>query len=86
MLPVTKMDDCFTICQHKTEKPTNIEISTSISLEVWLFWCGTDMFSIDPKWLLSKVIIKSTGLKMWSHGLRYFNFADTISQLSLDFI
>ena len=32
---VTKMDDCFTICQYKTEEPTYIEISkTPISLEV----------------------------------------------------
>ena len=31
---VTKMVDCFIICQCKTEEPTNIEISTPISLEV----------------------------------------------------
>ena len=31
---VTKMDDCFTLYQYKTEEPTNIEISTPISLDV----------------------------------------------------
>ena len=31
---VTNMDDCFTICQHKTQEPTNTEISAPISLEV----------------------------------------------------
>ena len=31
---VTNMDDCFTICQHKTQEPTNAEISAPISLEV----------------------------------------------------
>ena len=34
----TKMDDYFTICQHKTEKPRNIEISAPISLEFVLVW------------------------------------------------
>ena len=32
------MDDYFTICQHKTEKPRNIEISAPISLEFVLVW------------------------------------------------
>ena len=31
---VTKMDDCFTICQEKTEGPKKIEISNTIFLEV----------------------------------------------------
>ena len=31
---VTKMDEYFTICQHKTEEPTNIELSTPVSLDV----------------------------------------------------
>lgn len=24
---VTKMDDCFNLCQYKAEEPTNIEVS-----------------------------------------------------------
>ena len=55
-------------------------ISAPISLEVLLFWCETGMFSLNPKWLPSKLIIKSMGLKMQSYELRYFNFADTSSQ------
>lgn len=39
MKAATKTDDSFTTFQFKTENPTNIEISTSISLEVSLFWC-----------------------------------------------
>ena len=31
---VTKMNDCFTICQYKAEKPENIEISAPISLAI----------------------------------------------------
>ena len=31
---VTNMDHCFTICQYKTQEPTNTEISAPISLEV----------------------------------------------------
>ena len=58
------MDDYFTICQYKTKESKNIEISAPISLEVWLFWCATGMFSLDPKWLPSKLMIKSLGLKM----------------------
>ena len=42
----------------------NIEISTSISLEVRIFCCETGMLTLDPKWLSSKVIIKGTELKM----------------------
>ena len=42
----------------------NIEIFTSISLEVRLFCCETGMLTLDPKWLSSKVIIKGTELKM----------------------
>ena len=63
---VTKMDDCFllAICQYKTEEPANIEIFTPIALDVWLFWCETGMFSLDPKWLPSKFTIKSRRLKM----------------------
>ena len=30
----TKMDDCFKICQYKTEEPRNTKISATISLEV----------------------------------------------------
>ena len=58
------MDDYFTICQYTTKEPKNSEISALISLEVWLFWCEIGMFSLDPKWLSSKLIIKSTGLKV----------------------
>ena len=72
------MRDYFTICQYKTEE--TIEISAPISLEVLQFWCETDMFSLNPKWLSSKLIIKSMGLNMQSYELRYFNFADTPSQ------
>ena len=32
------MDDYFTICQYKTEKPRNIEISAPISLGLVLEW------------------------------------------------
>ena len=62
------MDHYFTTCQHNTKEPANIEISTPISLEVWLQWCQTDMVFLDSKWLLSKPIINSnsTGLKMYS--------------------
>ena len=61
---VTKMDDCFTKCHYKTEEPANVEIFTLISLKVWLFWCETRMFSLNPIWLPSKLIIKSRGLKL----------------------
>ena len=30
---VTKMDNCFTICQYKTEESKKIQTSTTISLE-----------------------------------------------------
>ena len=46
---MTKMDDCFTIYQYKTKEPKKIEIPASISLEVWLFWCETGMYSLDSK-------------------------------------
>ena len=60
----TKMDDCFSICQYKTQEPKNIEIFPSISLEVRQFRCEAGMLSLDLKWVLSKLILKSTGLKM----------------------
>ena len=59
---VTKMNDCFTICQYKAEKPENIEISAPISLAIWRFCWETGMLSLDPKWLSFKLKIKSTGL------------------------
>ena len=59
-----QLDNCFTISQYKTEKSKNTEISTPILLEVWLFWCETKMLSLYPKWLPSKLIMKSTGFKM----------------------
>ena len=43
------MNDCVTICQYKTDRPTNIEISTPISLVVQLFWKETCLLSVDPK-------------------------------------
>ena len=46
---VTKMGHYFTTCQHNTEEPASIEISTPISLEVWLLWCQTDMVFLDSK-------------------------------------
>ena len=46
-----KKDDGFTLCHYKTKESKNIEISTPISLEVWLFWCEKDMLFLDPKWL-----------------------------------
>ena len=46
---VTKMDNCFTICQYKTEKPKIIEITNSISLEISLFWCEVDILSLRSK-------------------------------------
>ena len=30
---VTKMSDCFALCQNKTEEPKKIDISTPISVE-----------------------------------------------------
>ena len=47
---VTRMEHCFTICRFKTEKPTNIEIFTPFSLEIWLFCCKTGMPSLDKKY------------------------------------
>ena len=58
------MDDWFTIYQCRAKEPENIEISTPISWQVWLFWCEADMVSLNPKRLPSKLIIKSAGLKM----------------------
>ena len=40
---VTKMYDCFTICQQKTEGPKKLEISKTIIFEVRLFWCEIGM-------------------------------------------
>ena len=61
--PVTKMDNCFTICQCKTEEPKNIEITTPTFSEIWLFWWEKAMLFSNPKRFLSRVIIKSTGLQ-----------------------
>lgn len=47
MEAVTKIDDCFTVCQYKAEKPKNIEIF--MFLEVWLFWFETNMRFLDSK-------------------------------------
>ena len=49
---------------YKIEEATNIEIYTTIFLEVWLLWCETGMLSLDPKWLPSKLIIKCTELNI----------------------
>ena len=74
---VIKQDDCFTIFQCKTEEPRNIEISTPSSLEVLLFWCETSIQgNLPPKKLPSKLIIKSTGLKIQLYELRYLNLVD----------
>ena len=35
---LTKMDDCFTMCQYKTEQPINIGISAPVSLGFVLVW------------------------------------------------
>ena len=43
------MDDCFTICQYKSEEPRNNEISTSFSLDISLFWFEIGMLSQDSK-------------------------------------
>ena len=43
------------------------------SLKVWSVWGETSILFLDPKWMSSKLIIKSTGLKMHSYELRYFN-------------
>ena len=49
------------MCQYKTEKSKNIEISL---VEVWLFWCETGTLSLNPKCHPAKLLIKCTGLKM----------------------
>ena len=63
----TKMDDCFSICQYKTQEPKNIEISPSISLEVRQFRFEARILSLDLKWVYSKLILKSAELKMLSY-------------------
>ena len=42
------------------------------------------MFSLDPRWLPFKLIIKRTELKIYLYELRYFNFANTPLQGSLE--
>lgn len=59
---VRNTDNCFTISQYKTEEPEHMEISTLISLEVWLFCCETSMLFHNLKWLPPKLVIKSMGL------------------------
>ena len=60
---VTKMDNCFTICQYKTEKPKMIEITTSISLEISLFWCEVDILSLRSKISTLQTCHKKHGIK-----------------------
>ena len=45
----------------------NIEISTPISLEVWLFCCGNCMLFPNPEWLPAKTVMENRELKFSSH-------------------
>ena len=47
----TKSQECFTVCRYNTDQPKNIEISASISSEVWLFYCETGMILHNPHFL-----------------------------------
>ena len=45
----------------------NIEISTPISLKVWLFCCGNCMLFPNPEWLPAKIVMENRELKFSSH-------------------
>ena len=68
----------FEITHTKSQK---LKINVVITIDqVLLFWRETGMLSLYPKWLPSKLIIKSAALKMHCCELTYFNLADTTSQ------
>ena len=69
------MDHYFTIYQYKTEESKNIGISASISFRGLNVLVSNMHVFHRSKMTASKLI--STGLKMLSYELRYFNFADT---------
>ena len=57
------MDNCFTICQYKTQKPKIIEITNSISLEISLFWSEVDILSLRSKISALQTCNKRHGIK-----------------------
>ena len=74
---VTKMDNYFTICQYKTEKPKIIEIITSISLKISLFWCEVDKLSLRSK-------ISALQTFLYADLFTTFRYSNTMALLLLN--
>ena len=74
----TKIYNFLTIYCYKSDKHKNIGIST---LFFWKFDCF-GMKHVFPQFKMTalQTYNKNIGLKTYSSGLRYFNFADTPSQ------
>ena len=65
---ITNMDDGFSICHYKIKEPTNYFRDQTVFFERGVLY-------LDPKWLPSKLIIKSARLKM-----QFFFYHDFLSR------